>query len=126
MAKKPKRRGFQAGGAIPGSAVAPTGTDPGSVMQQALAMSNAITKVRMGDATPSASQSGGTGGWAPSVGLRKGGKIARTAGPKIGKDDGLIPAQKGEYVVRKSAVKKLGTKTLNTINKGKLPAARGR
>jgi hypothetical protein len=49
------------------------------------------------------------------------GRIRRTAGPKIGKDDGLIPAQRGEYVIRKSAVKKLGTKVLDEINKGRLP-----
>jgi hypothetical protein len=59
-------------------------------------------------------------------GLARGGKIRRTSGPRIGKDDGLIPAQKGEYVVRKSAVNKLGTKTLNTINKGRLPQRKGR
>lgn len=50
-----------------------------------------------------------------------GGTIRKTSGPPIGRDDGLIPAQKGEYVVRKSAVKKLGTAALDTINKGKLP-----
>ena len=54
-------------------------------------------------------------------GKAKGGPIKKTAGPRIGKDDGLIPAQKGEYVVRRSAVNKLGTKALDTINKGKLP-----
>jgi hypothetical protein len=59
----------------------------------------------------------------------RGGRIKHTAGPRIGKDDGLIPAQKGEYVVRKSAVKKLGTRVLNQVNKGRLPqgkAGRGR
>jgi hypothetical protein len=55
-----------------------------------------------------------------------GGKIKRTAGPKIGKDDGLIPAQKGEYVIRKSAVKKLGTKVLDQVNRGKLPKGKAR
>jgi hypothetical protein len=59
-------------------------------------------------------------------GNARGGKIKRVAGKPIGKDDGLIPAQKGEYVVRKSAVKKLGTAALNQINKGKLPQKRGR
>jgi hypothetical protein len=63
----------------------------------------------------------GAGAGAAAAAAAKGGMIKRTAGPKIGKDDGLIPAQKGEYVVRKSAVQKLGTKALNTINKGKLP-----
>lgn len=52
---------------------------------------------------------------------RGGGRIRKVAGKPIGKEDGLIAAQRGEYVVKKSAVKKLGTKALNTINKGKLP-----
>jgi hypothetical protein len=57
----------------------------------------------------------------------RGGRIKHTAGPRIGKDDGLIPAQRGEYVIKKSAVKKLGSKVLGQVNKGKLPAAkRGR
>ena len=53
--------------------------------------------------------------------LAKGGKIRSTAGPRVGKDDGFIPAQKGEYVIRKSAVKALGTRALAQVNKGKLP-----
>lgn len=56
----------------------------------------------------------------------RGGRIKHTSGPRIGKDDGLIPAQRGEYVVRKAAVKKLGTKVLGKINQGKLPSGRGR
>ena len=56
-----------------------------------------------------------------TTGKARGGPIRRVAGKPIGKDDGLIPAQRGEYVVRRSAVKKLGEKALNTINKGKLP-----
>jgi hypothetical protein len=57
----------------------------------------------------------------------KGGKITRVAGKPIGKEDGLIAAQKGEYVIKKAAVKKLGSGVLNTINKGKLPTkAKGR
>lgn len=62
---------------------------------------------------PAAEQTGG---------LARGGKIKRTAGPRIGKDDGLIPAQKGEFVIRKAAVQKLGTKVLSQVNKGRLPA----
>lgn len=53
---------------------------------------------------------------------RKGGTIKKTYGPRIGKEDGIIAAQKGEYVVRKDAVKKLGKKVLDTVNKGRLPA----
>jgi hypothetical protein len=57
----------------------------------------------------------------PTGPYAEGGKIKRTAGPAIGRDDGLIPAQKGEFVVKKSAVKKLGDATLEEINKGRLP-----
>jgi len=64
-----------------------------------------------------------TGNYSGSLdtGQRKGGPIRKTYGPKIGKEDGIIAAQKGEYVVRKSAVKKLGKKALDTVNKGRLP-----
>jgi hypothetical protein len=58
--------------------------------------------------------------------MPKGGRIIRVAGKPIGKDDGLIPAQKGEYVIRKSAVKKLGTKVLDQVNKGRLPQRKGK
>jgi uncharacterized protein YdaT len=52
------------------------------------------------------------------AGHHKGGKIESTEGPPIGKDDGIIAAQKGEYVIRKSAVEKYGTKFLDSINEG--------
>lgn len=58
---------------------------------------------------------------ASKAGKAKGGKIAKVVGQKIGRDDGLIPAQVGEYVVKKSAVKKLGTAFLDQINKGRVP-----
>ena len=51
----------------------------------------------------------------------RGGKITEVAGKPIGKDDGLIAAQRGEFVVKKSAAKKLGLDVLNEINKGRLP-----
>lgn len=51
----------------------------------------------------------------------KGGKVTHVSGQPVGKDDGLIAAQKGEFVVRKSAVKKLGIKTMDEINKGRIP-----
>lgn len=56
-------------------------------------------------------------------GKAKGGKIKHTSGPPIGRDDGLIPAQKGEFVVRKAAVKKIGVAALNEVNKGNLSKA---
>lgn len=55
---------------------------------------------------------------------RSGGKIAHVVGRPVGKDDGMIAAQRGEFVVRKSAVKKLGTAALDEINKGRLPSQR--
>lgn len=55
---------------------------------------------------------------------RSGGKIAHVIGRPVGKDDGMIAAQRGEFVVRKSAVKKLGTAALDEINKGRLPSQR--
>jgi len=49
-------------------------------------------------------------------------KIRRTHGPPIGKEDGIIAAQKGEFVIKKSSARKLGDKALNHINKhGSLP-----
>jgi hypothetical protein len=72
---------------------------------------------------PNAPQ-GAVGGDMPMA--ARGGRIKRVAGKPIGKDDGLIAAQKGEYVVRKAAVNKLGTKALNSINRGKLPARKAR
>jgi hypothetical protein len=66
-------------------------------------------------------------GGVPTIGGNaRGGVIKKVAGKPIGKDDGLIPAQRGEWVIRKSAVKKLGNKVLGQINKGKLPSRRGR
>lgn len=58
---------------------------------------------------------------AKELGAARGGKIEAVAGKPIGKDDGLIPVQVGEYVVKKSAVKKLGTAFLDQINKGRVP-----
>lgn len=60
---------------------------------------------------------------------KRGGPIKKTYGPRIGKEDGIIAAQKGEYVIKKSAVNKLGKKALDTVNRGKIPSkgmSRGR
>jgi hypothetical protein len=59
----------------------------------------------------------GEGGW------YMGGLIDRVSGknPK-GPDEGQINAQKGEYVVKKSSVKKYGKGLLDMINDGKIPA----
>lgn len=46
------------------------------------------------------------------------GKVTRTAGPKIGRDDGVIAAQKGEFVVKKSSARKYGSKKMAAVNAG--------
>ena len=58
---------------------------------------------------------------AKELGAATGGKIKAVAGKPIGKDDGMIPVQVGEYVIKKAAVKKLGTAVLDQINKGRIP-----
>lgn len=65
---------------------------------------------------------GGAGGGAG--GMTHGGRIQHVHGKPEGKDDGLIAAQRGEFVVRKSAVKKLGEKALEEINRGHLPKSK--
>ena len=120
MASKSKlrRRGYDEGGSVqPAGSV---GQGIANSMRGGLLMAQ-LAKMYGGAGGAAGALGGGAG-----VGAARGGPIKRVAGKPIGKDDGLIPAQKGEYVVRKSAVNKLGTKALNTINKGKLPAGRGR
>ena len=59
----------------------------------------------------------GTGGWA------KGGLIDKLTGPDpSGPDDGYGKLQVGEYVIKKSSVKKYGQGLLDMINEGKIPA----
>lgn len=48
-----------------------------------------------------------------------GGKITRTRGPKIGREDGVIAAQKGEFVIKKSSVRKYGSAKLAEVNAGR-------
>lgn len=51
-----------------------------------------------------------------------GGLIKKTAGKPVGRDDGIIAAQKGEYVIKKSSVDKVGKKVLDHINRhGRIP-----
>lgn len=52
------------------------------------------------------------------MGKAKGGKITATAGKKVGKDDGMIPAKKGEYVVKKSSTSKYGDSKMAAVNRG--------
>jgi len=88
-----------------------------------------------GDSGPSASDSGSTGsgggmgnsgegGGAPGEGgWAKGGLIDRVYGPNPpGPDDGAGMLDLGEYVIKKSSVKKYGAGLLDMINEGKIPA----
>jgi hypothetical protein len=61
--------------------------------------------------------SGNNAGWA------KGGLIDRVYGPNPpGPDDGAGMLDLGEYVIKKSSVKKYGAGLLDMINEGKIPA----
>jgi hypothetical protein len=61
--------------------------------------------------------SGNNAGWA------KGGLIDRVSGPNPpGPDDGAGMLDLGEYVIKKSSVKKYGAGLLDMINEGKIPA----
>jgi len=122
---RPKRRGYDVGGSVR--------EGMSSVMQTAY-MAKMLQGTGAGGGGPGGSgDPAKTGGSAAGPdasttlgdAYARGGRIKHTSGPKIGKDDGLIPAQKGEYVIRKSAVNKLGTKALGQINKGKLPPRKG-
>jgi len=55
---------------------------------------------------------------APKPGKAASGKITKTAGRPIGRDDGMIPAQRGEYVVKKSSTAKYGPAKMAAVNKG--------
>jgi hypothetical protein len=129
--KRRVRKRFDAGGPVSGGSFGGGFAEGLSSAAQAYQTIKSATKAFGGDANTSGSGSGPRGAgadpWDTSAeGKARGGKIKRVAGKRIGKDDGLIPAQKGEFVVRKAAVKKLGDKAMNTINKGRLPAKRGR
>jgi hypothetical protein len=57
------------------------------------------------------------------AGYAKGGMIRGLLGPNPkGPDDGFAMVQRGEYVIKKSAVKKYGRGLLDMINEGKVPA----
>jgi len=62
---------------------------------------------------------------AESYGSYEGGLITKVMGPKPPTpDDGAMFVQKGEYVVKKSAVNKYGKGLLDQINDGKIPASK--
>jgi hypothetical protein len=65
----------------------------------------------------------GEGGGTGMSGYAKGGLVDRVAGPNPpGPDDGAGMLDLGEYVIKKSSVKKYGAGLLDMINEGKIPA----
>jgi len=88
------------------------------------------------NADTAAAQGGGGGGGGEGIGggdisgqsegtpaLAMGGLVDRVGGPNPpGPDDGAGMLQIGEYVIKKSAVKKYGAGLLDMINNGKIPA----
>ena len=65
----------------------------------------------------------GEGGGTGMGGYAKGGLVDRVAGPNpAGPDDGAGMLDLGEYVIKKSSVKKYGAGLLDMINEGKIPA----
>lgn len=105
-----KPKGYAEGGKV----------DPVLTQEELDNYNDAMAESRRQDALDAERQKSGDG--KATDGKAKGGKITVVAGKPIGKDDGLIPAQVGEFVVRKSAVKKLGVAALNEINKGRMPS----
>lgn len=52
------------------------------------------------------------------LGEARGGKVKHVTGKPVGRDDGMIPAKRGEYVVKKSSTTKYGPAKMAAVNKG--------
>jgi hypothetical protein len=78
-----------------------------------------------GGGDPSGGDSGGGGGGpggGGEAGLYKGGPVKGLLGPNPkGPDEGYKALKSGEYVIKKSSVKKYGEGILGAINQGKIP-----
>ena len=98
-------------------------------MQDALAADTAAAQGQsISDQSSAGSEAGGYGTGDTSGGFGEGqynmgGLVDRVGGPNpAGPDDGAGMLQLGEYVIKKSAVKKYGQGLLDMINDGKIPA----
>jgi hypothetical protein len=98
-------------------------------MQDALAADTAAAQGQsVSDQSSAGSEAGGYGTGDTSGGFGEGqynmgGPVDRVSGPNPpGPDDGAGMLQIGEYVIKKSAVKKYGQGLLDMINAGKIPA----
>jgi hypothetical protein len=96
-------------------------------MQDALAADTAASQ-SVSDQSSAGSEAGGYGTGDTSGGFGEGqynmgGPVDKVVGPNPpGPDDGAGMLQLGEYVIKKSAVKKYGQGLLDMINDGKIPA----
>jgi hypothetical protein len=98
-------------------------------MQDALNADTAAAQAQsISDQSSAGSEAGGYGTGDTSGGFGEGqynmgGPVDRVGGPNPpGPDDGAGMLQLGEYVIKKSAVKKYGQGLLDMINAGKIPA----
>ena len=98
-------------------------------MQDALNADTAAAQAQsISDQSSAGSEAGGYGTGDTSGGFGEGqynmgGPVDRVGGPNPpGPDDGTGMLQLGEYVIKKSAVKKYGQGLLDMINDGKIPA----
>jgi len=100
-------------------------------MQDALAADTAAAQGQSVSDQNTAGDGGGYGGYSDGGGsdsfgegqYNMGGPVDKVVGPNPpGPDDGAGMLQIGEYVIKKSAVKKYGQGLLDMINAGKIPA----
>jgi hypothetical protein len=101
-------------------------------MQDAQAADTAAAQAQsVSDQNTGGGDSGGYGGYSDGGGsssfgegqYNMGGLVDKVGGPNpAGPDDGTGMLQLGEYVIKKSAVKKYGQGLLDMINDGKIPA----
>lgn len=110
-------------------AEAAIGSYGGGSFAEQQAMNDAISQSISDQSSAGASDAGtgyGTGDSSGGFGegqYNMGGLVDRVGGPNpAGPDDGAGMLQLGEYVIKKSAVKKYGQGLLDMINDGKIPA----
>ena len=97
--------------------------DDGGAAAAAAAAASAADSAAAAAASASGTAPGGTG--APGSGAAKGGYIHKGlmfGENPPGPDDGAVNLDLGEYVIKKSSVKKYGRGLLDMINEGKVPA----
>ena len=106
------------------SGVAPNlidGDDGGAAAAAAAAAASAADSAAASAASATGTAPGSDG--TPGSGAAMGGLITNVFGPDpAGPDEGQVNMMRGEYVIKKSSVKKYGRGLLDMINEGKVPA----